>query len=116
MGVSFTAIAIGAATVLTLCSDFGIGSIRGADANLRTETMAFADCISLIDEISGEAGVTAANILRTSDVWLTRLDAADGAVVITCSRADSRLTLKRVKRPHPEADILKGAPLPASRG
>jgi hypothetical protein len=114
--MSFTAIAIGAATVLTLCSDFEIGSIRGGNADLRTETMAFADCISLIDEISGDAGVTAANILRTSDVWLTRLDAADGAVVITCSRADSRLTLKRVKRPHSEADVPKGAPLPASRG
>jgi hypothetical protein len=116
MGVSFTTISFGAATVLTLCSDFGIESIREASTDLRTETMAFADCISLIDEISDEAGVTAANILRTSDVWLTRLDAADGAVVITCSRTDSRLTLKRVKRPHPEADVPKGAPLPASRG
>jgi hypothetical protein len=93
----------------------GVGSPADASA-LRTETMTFAECISLTEEIAGERGVTVANILRTNDVWLTRLDAADGSILITCSRQDRRLTLKRVPIPGSGSSVPEAAPAPAARG
>jgi hypothetical protein len=95
--VSFTALLIAGATAVTLCGDMGTGSI-GTPSQSRTEVMAFSDCVSLVEDISSEMGVKPVSLLRTADVWLSRLDASDGAVTITCSRPDRRVTLKRYMR------------------
>lgn len=94
MSASFMTFLVAGTTAIALCGDMGTGSI-GTPSESRTEVMAFADCVSLVEEISSEMGVKPVSILRTGDVWLTRLDADDGAVTINCSRPDRRVTLKR---------------------
>jgi hypothetical protein len=111
----FAALAVGVGIALTLCADPSPGSIRVGEAEQRTEAMAFATCIALTEEMSKEMGVAPANVLRTQDVWLTRIDAADGSVILTCSRPDNRLTLKKVRRPGSPPDRREEKPLPAVR-
>ena len=113
MASPLMALGLGTAVALTFCSAGSIGS-PAEPRVLRTETMTFAECISLTEEIAGERGVTVASVLRTNDVWLTRLDAADGSILMTCSRQDRRLTLKRV--PNPGSESPKADPVPAARG
>src|SRR4051812_47623501 len=96
MSASFTVSLMAAASV-ALCGDMGAVSVGGAPTESRTEVMAFGDCISMVEEISSEMGVKPISILRTGDVWLTRIEAFDGAVTITCSRPDRRVTLKRLR-------------------
>lgn len=68
------------------------------DADTRTEAMPFAECLSLIGEISEQFGVKPASILRTKDVRVVRVDGSDGAVIVTCSRPDNKVILsKRTK-------------------
>lgn len=98
MSASLATYLIGATTLVSLCGDISTGSI-GRAAGSRTETMSFSDCMALVHEISGEIGIRPVNILRTADVWTSRLDASDGAVTITCDRRENRLTLKRFPGP-----------------
>ena len=63
MASSFMALGLGTAIALTYCGEASIGSPVDS-AVLRTETMAFADCISLTEEIAGERGVGIATILQ----------------------------------------------------
>jgi hypothetical protein len=79
---------------LALSCTAGAGAAN-AGAGSRTEPMSFGECLALVEEVSEELGVTPVNILRTKDVWVMRVDAVDGAIVITCNRPDSRLTLTR---------------------
>ena len=97
MSASFTVSLLAAAAAFTLCGDMGAVSVDGASRESRTEVMAFADCVSMVEEISSEMGVKPISILRTGDVWLTRIEAFDGAVTVTCSRPDHRVTLKRLR-------------------
>jgi hypothetical protein len=117
MAASLTALLIAGATAVALCGDMGAigetGSI-GAVSRSRTEVMAFSDCISLVDEISSEMGVKPVSLLRTADVWLSRLDASDGAVTITCSRPERRVTLKRYMRAGVTPDQV-GASVPGPK-
>jgi hypothetical protein len=89
----------------------GTGSISRTTAS-RTEVMAFGDCLSLVDEVSAEMGVAPIVLLRTRDVWLTRLDALDGAVTITCSRPDRRVTVKRFQNGGQSGPTAASAPSP----
>jgi hypothetical protein len=82
---------------LILCSETPAGMI-GSRVDTRTESVPFGECIALVREVSEELGVAPVNILRTQDVWLTRLDAVDGALMITCSRPDNRLTFGKYRR------------------
>jgi hypothetical protein len=107
---------VGTASALALCGELTTGSLAPATGDLRTERMAFADCISLIQDVSDELGVTPVNILRTQDIWLSRIDAVDGTVTVTCSRPDSRLTLKRHHRREALPDGPAASGIPASRG
>jgi hypothetical protein len=65
----------------------------------RTERMAFGECVLLMKEVSDELGVMPTSILQTKDVRIIRIEAADGVVILTCSRPDGTLVL--VKRPRP---------------
>jgi hypothetical protein len=97
MSASFTVSLLAAAVAVTLCGDLGSVSVDGTPRESRTEVMAFADCVSMVEEISSEMGVRPISILRTGDVWLTRIEAFDGAVTVTCNRPDRLVTLKRVR-------------------
>jgi hypothetical protein len=116
MAFSYSALALGAAAALSLSGGLGAAPADTAGPVSRTETMRFADCISLIEEISNEIGAAPAHLLRTKDVWLTRVDAIDGSVTITCNRPENRLTLKRVPRPAPTPGAQEGPSVAATGG
>jgi hypothetical protein len=84
----------GGLAALALSCAAGAGAAH-AGTGSRTESISFGECLALVEEVSDELGVTPVNILRTKDVWVIRVDAVDGAIVITCNRPDSRLTLTR---------------------
>jgi hypothetical protein len=107
------ALAIGAAAIVVL----GGGEIAPEPARplvpaLRIEAMPFAECTSLMTEIAQDMEVDPTELVRTSDLWLSRLVAADGVVVVSCSRTDGKLTILTVTD-HAVAK-RSGAPTPAS--
>ena len=61
----------------------------------RTERMAFAACLDLVEEVAEELGSTAENVLDTKDVRVVRIAAADGAVSLSCNRAEGTVKLSR---------------------
>lgn len=61
----------------------------------RRETMDFSQCLNLIDEVAEELGSNPTSILRTRDVRIIRIDAPDGAVILTCNRVDNTMVLAR---------------------
>jgi hypothetical protein len=87
------ALVIGTAATFALCGDIAPEAARPAVPSVRIETMPFADCTSLVEEIAQEMDVDPTDLVRTADLWLSRLDAADGVLVVSCSRSDEKLTV-----------------------
>lgn len=61
----------------------------------RTETMPFGECISLMEEVAEQLHSNPVTILRTGDVRIVRIDATDGAVILTCNRAENQMVLTK---------------------
>jgi len=87
------ALVIGAAATFALCGDIAPEAAGPAVPSVRVETMAFAECTALVDEIAQEMDVDPTDLVRTADLWLSRLDAVDGVLVVSCSRSDGKLTI-----------------------
>jgi hypothetical protein len=104
----------GGAAALALLGGVGAGPAdKGAET--RQASMSFEDCVSLVDDVSEELGVAPVSILRTSDMWVMRVDAVDGSLLLSCSRPANRLTLTRQRRGLGDSRPDSGA-LPAARG
>jgi hypothetical protein len=91
------ALAIGAAATFALCGDIAPEDAAPAVPSVRVETMAFAECTALVDEIAQEMDVDPTDLVRTADLWLSRLDAVDGLLVVSCSRSEGKLTVLAFK-------------------
>jgi uncharacterized lipoprotein YmbA len=63
----------------------------------RTETMPFGQCIALVDDVAETLDANPITVLRTSDVRIVRIEAADGIVILSCNRPENRMVL--TKRP-----------------
>ena len=87
------ALVIGAAATFVLCGDIAPEAAGPAVPSVRIETMGFTECTALVDEIAQEMDVDTTDLVRTADLWLSRLDAADGVLVVSCSRSDETLTV-----------------------
>jgi hypothetical protein len=87
------ALVIGTAATFALCGDIAPEVAAPSVPSVRVETMAFADCTALVDEIAQEMDVDPTDLVRTSDLWLSRLDAMDGVLVVSCSRPEGKLTV-----------------------
>ena len=61
----------------------------------RMEKMPFDECLALIDEVADELGTTALDVRRTRAVHSARIEAADGHVLLVCSRVDQTVTLTK---------------------
>jgi hypothetical protein len=60
--------------------------------------MPFEACLQLIRNSASDLGVAPVNIVETSDVRIVRFPAADGSVLITCSRPDQKAVITRSSR------------------
>jgi hypothetical protein len=67
----------------------------GQGEQTRREIMDFSQCLALIDEVAEELGSNPTSLLRTRDVRIIRIDAPDGAVILTCNRVDNTMVLAR---------------------
>ena len=63
--------------------------------NSRTTEMPFAECLSIIAEISDEVGEDPVRLVNTGDLQSVRINAEDGFVTVSCSRADNMMTLSK---------------------
>jgi hypothetical protein len=91
------ALVIGTAATFVLCGDIAPEVAGPAVPSVRVETMAFADCTALVDEIAQDMDVDPTDLVRTPDLWLSRLDAMDGVLVVSCSRPEGKLTVLTFK-------------------
>lgn len=82
----------GALTVLTLASP-AAGQIQ-----TQTRPMSFDACLSTIRSTSSELRVAPVNVVETSDLRVVRWITADGSVLMTCSRADAKMSVTVTKR------------------
>ncbi len=78
-------------TAAVLASSSTVVSLEGT----KTVPMPFAECLSIIAEVSRETGVAPATLVSTGDRRTVRINAADGFVTVSCSRAEGTMTLGR---------------------
>jgi hypothetical protein len=90
MRVSSITLAMAVATTLAIAGDAMAEPPRS-----RTETMPFEECLSLIDEVAADLDAADVTRLRNGDRSTIRIDALDGIVTVTCTRADNKLVLSR---------------------
>lgn len=81
-----------------------------ADAPTRSAAMPFSDCLALMQEVADEFGPDAMTVARTRDVHSATIRAADGDVILVCSRTDQTVTLMRT--PSGREARLGSAPRP----
>lgn len=75
---------------------FAAGSNALAETeNTRIATMPFEECLSIIAEVSRELDEDPVSLVSTGDLTTVRINASDGFVTVSCSRADDRMTLTR---------------------
>jgi hypothetical protein len=67
-------------------------------AQTQTRTMSFDACLSRIRSTSTDLGVAPINIVETTDLRVVRWVTADGGVVMTCSRADQKMSVTVTKK------------------
>ncbi len=67
----------------------------------RVVSFRFADCLAILADAVQEEGVTPVTLVNTADLRVARMEAADGAVTISCDRAAGRMAL--TKSPTPAA-------------
>jgi len=61
----------------------------------KTVLMPFAECLSIMAEVSHETGTVLATLVSTPDQRTVRIQAADGFVTVSCRRADTSMSLTR---------------------
>jgi hypothetical protein len=74
-----------------------LAALARVPAETRTETMPFGQCIGLAEDVAEGLNTNPVTILRTTEVRVVRIDAADGVVILTCNRSENRMVL--TKRP-----------------
>lgn len=67
----------------------------------RVVSFRFADCLAILADAAQEEGVTPVTLVNTADLRVARIEAADGAVTISCDRTAGRMAL--TKSPAPAA-------------
>lgn len=72
---------------------------EGEPVVTRVVSFRFADCLAILADIAEEAGVTPATLVNTADLRVARIEAADGAVTVSCDRAAGRMALARSPAP-----------------
>jgi len=73
--------------------------VRAETANTRVATMPFAECLSIIAEVSQEVEEEPVDLASTGDLVTVRINASDGFVTVSCSRPDNRMTLSKSSVP-----------------
>lgn len=79
------------------------GLIAAAGAALaqpvsESRPMSFEACLATIRGYASETKVAPVAIVETSDLRIVRFPAADGSVLVTCSRPDGRMVLTKSPR------------------
>lgn len=92
-------------TATILFGAFGIFSAslsaQAEEANTRVATMPYSECLAIIAEASSEVGEAPVQLINNEDETSVRINAADGFVTVSCSRANNKMVLS--KSPVPEA-------------
>jgi hypothetical protein len=60
-----------------------------------SKAMSFEACLAAIRQVSGDLGIAPINIVETEILRMVRFPTADGSVLVTCSRPDSKLVITR---------------------
>ena len=68
-------------------------------SNTRVVSFRFADCLAILADVAQEQGVTPVTLVSTADLQVARIEAADGAVTISCDRAAGRMALTKSPAP-----------------
>lgn len=76
------------------------------DANTRVAAMPYAECLSIIAEASEEIGEAPVQTVNSDDETTVRINASDGFVTVSCSRAGKMVL---TKSPVPEAAGMTAA-------
>ena len=80
----------------------GTIALAGTPAGARKSVaMPYADCLAILDEAVREAGAGSVDVARTPDERSVRIEAADGFVIVSCSRSSNTLTLVGVRQAEP---------------
>ena len=66
-----------------------------APESTKTAKMPFADCLSIIAEVTQEAGAMPAILVSTANLRTVRINADDGFVTLSCARAEGTMTLSK---------------------
>lgn len=72
----------------------GSVALRAEEANTRVASMPYADCLAIIDETARDLGETPVQLVKNDEETTVRINAADGFVTVSCSRAD-RIVLSK---------------------
>jgi hypothetical protein len=64
----------------------------------QSRPMGFEQCLELIRNTATQLGVAPKNVVETSTVRIVRFVTSDGSVLVTCSRADQKVTITRSER------------------
>jgi hypothetical protein len=76
------------------------GRPAGGEANNpRVTSLPFSDCLGILAEVSKETGVRPLHVVSTDDLRVTRFEAADGVLTISCNRQQGRMVLTKHAAP-----------------
>lgn len=93
-----------------LLGAFGIVSstaaVQAEDASTRVAAMPYSECLSIIAEAAQEIGEAPVQTINNDDETTVRINAADGFVTVSCSRAGKMVL---TKSPVPEAAGMTAA-------
>ena len=74
-------------------------AISAATAGLadttKTTNTSFEKCLALIQAAATNTGVAPVNIVETSILRMVRFPAADGSLLITCSKPDAKMIVQQ---------------------
>jgi hypothetical protein len=92
--------------MIILLGAFGItassAAVQAEEANTRTAAMPYSDCLAIIAETAQELDETPVQTVDNDEETTVRINAADGFVTVSCSRANKI--------------VLSKSPVPAAAG
>ncbi len=59
-----------------------------------TKSMSFEACLETIRQMATTLGIAPTNVVETSILRMVRLPAADGSLLVTCSKPDQKMILQ----------------------
>jgi hypothetical protein len=65
----------------------------------RVASLPFSDCLGILAEVSKGAGVRPLHVVSTDDLRVTRFEAADGFLTISCNRQQGRMVMTKHAAP-----------------